>query len=126
MAAYWPFQPDEDPFAAHLNATPKHVATETLDGLDWNGSHALNGNIADSVADLKADGDGTIAVLGSGMLVQTLINEDLVDRYRLFVHPLLLGTGKRLFQQAPRPRPLRLLDCTPTTTGVLLLTYEPA
>ena len=126
MAAHWPHQPDDDPIAAHLNATPKYVVTKTLTGLDWAGSHVLDGDVVDSVNELKAQGDGTIAVLGSGVLVQTLIEHDLVDEYQLFVHPLVLGTGKRLFRQTPRPLPMRLVDCNPTTTGVLLLSYQPA
>lgn len=126
MAAHWPNEPGENPIAAHLNATPKYVFTESLTSLDWAGSHVLNGDVVDSVNELKARGDGTIAVLGSGVLVQTLIENDLVDGYRLFVHPLVLGAGKRLFRQAPRPLPMRLVDCVPTTTGVLLLSYEPA
>ena len=126
MAAHWPHQPDDDPIAAHLNATPKYVVTRTLTRLDWAGSHVLDGDVVDSVSELKAEGDGTIAVLGSGVLVQTLIEHDLVDDYRLFVHPLVLGTGKRLFRQTARPLPMRLVECTPTTTGVLLLRYQPA
>jgi len=125
MAAHWPNQPDDNPIAAHLNATPKYVVTSTLTNLDWPGSHILDGDVVDAVNALKAQEDGTIAVLGSGVLVQTLIEHDLVDDYRLFVHPLVLGTGKRLFRQTPRPLPLRLVDCTPTTTGVLLLSYQP-
>src|ERR687895_2053468 len=126
MAAHWPHQPDDDPIAAHLNATPKYVVTKTLTELDWTGSHVLDRDVVDSVNELKAQGDGTIAVLGSGVLVQALIEHDLVDEYRLFVHPLVLGTGKRLFRHTPRPLPMRLVGCTPTTTGVLLLSYEPA
>ena len=125
MVAFWPHQPDDNPMAAHLNATPKYVVTSTLTSLDWAGSQVLDGDAVDAVRGLKADGQGTIAVLGSGVLVQTLIEHDLVDEYRLFVHPLVLGTGKRLFRKTPRPLPLRLVDCTQTTTGVLLLTYEP-
>ncbi|HEY2489762.1 MAG TPA: dihydrofolate reductase family protein [Streptosporangiaceae bacterium] len=125
MAAHWPFEPDSNPIAAHLNATPKYVATRTLTRLEWAGSNVLNGDLATTVNDLKQQADGTIAVLGSGVLVQELIEHDLVDEYRLFVHPLVLGTGKRLFRQAPRPIPLRLTGCTPTSTGVLLLSYQP-
>ena len=69
-------------------------------------------------------GSGNIAVLGSGVLVQELIANDLVDGYRLFLHPLLLGAGKRLFREMERPRRLRLVECTPTTTGVLMLNYD--
>jgi dihydrofolate reductase len=126
MAAHWPFQPDSDPMAAHLNATPKYVASRTLTALDWAGAEVLDGELEPAVRALKADGEGTIAVLGSGVLVQELIAADLVDGFRLFVHPLLLGTGKRLFRELAHPRPLRLVDCTPTSTGVLMLGYEPA
>jgi dihydrofolate reductase len=126
MAAYWPAEPDSNPLAAHLNVTPKYVVSRTLTRLDWAGSEVLGGDVVASVNDLKRDGEGTIAVLGSGVLVQTLIQNDLVDEYRLFVHPLVLGAGKRLFRQATRPIPMRLTGCTPTTTGVLLLSYQPA
>jgi dihydrofolate reductase len=124
MVAFWPDQPDENPMAAHLNATPKYVATRTLASLTWSNSQVLDGDLGPAVQKLKAQGDGTIAVLGSGVLVQELIAEDLVDGYRLFLHPLLLGTGKRLFREMARPRRLRLVDCTPTTTGVLMLSYD--
>jgi dihydrofolate reductase len=124
MIGYWPSQPDENPMAAHLNTTPKYVATRTLTGLTWSNSQVLHGELVSAVRDLKAVGDGNIAVLGSGVLVQQLIANDLVDGYRLFLHPLLLGTGKRLFRTMDRPRRLRLVDCTPTATGVLMLAYD--
>jgi dihydrofolate reductase len=125
MAAYWPNEPDTNPIAAHLNATPKYVVTKTLTSLDWFASHILDGELVESVAELKARGAGYIAVLGSGVLAQALIAAALVDEYRLFVHPLVLGTGKRLFREISRPLPMRLTGCTQTTTGVLLLSYEP-
>ncbi len=124
MLAYWPSQPDENPMAAHLNATPKYLATRTLSSLTWSNAHVLAGELVPAVQDLKAQSEGNIVVLGSGVLVQELIANDLVDGYCLFVHPLLLGTGKRLFREMDRPRRLRLVDCTPTTTGVLMLTYD--
>jgi dihydrofolate reductase len=124
MVAFWPSQPDENPMAAHLNATPKYVATRTLTGLNWSNAQVLGGELAPAVRDLKSRDEGTIAVLGSGVLVQDLIAHDLVDGYRLFLHPLLLGTGKRLFREMERPRRLRLVDCTPTRTGVLMLSYD--
>jgi len=124
MVGYWPSQPDENPMAAHLNATPKYVATRTLTDLTWSNSQVLSGELAPAVRDLTARGDGNVAVLGSGVLVQDLLANDLVDGYRLFLHPLLLGTGKRLFREMDRPRRLRLVDCTPTSTGVLLLRYD--
>ncbi|MGK5444646.1 dihydrofolate reductase family protein [Micromonospora sp. URMC 105] len=124
MAGYWPNQPDENPMAAHLNATPKYVATRTLTTLSWSNSEVLGGELVPAVLNLKAQGDGDVAVLGSGVLVQQLIADDLVDGYRLFLHPLLLGTGKRLFREMNRPRRLRLVGCTQTTTGVLMLRYD--
>ena len=125
MAAHWPFEPETNPIAAHLNATPTYVVTKTLYSVAWAGTEILSGDVAASVLDLKQHGDGGITVLGSGVLVQTLIEHDLIDEYRIFVHPLVLGTGKRLFRETSQPLPLRLVDCTRTTTGVLLLTYQP-
>jgi dihydrofolate reductase len=124
MAGFWPDQPDDNPMAAHLNATPKYVATRTLTGTAWANSRVLEGDLVPAVRALKEGGDGVVAVLGSGVLVRDLIAHDLVDGYRLFLHPLLLGTGKRLFRDLDRPRRLRLVDCTPTGTGVVMLSYE--
>ena len=127
MAAHWPHEPVTNPIAASLNAMPKYVATRTLrqQDLTWANCHRLDGDVVEAVRGLKAEGDGFFTVLGSGMLVQTLIAHDLVDVYRIMLHPLVLGTGKRLFRQYPRPLRLTLSQCTPTGTGVLLLTYEP-
>src|ERR1700722_7728094 len=126
---FWPQQPDANPMAAHLNATPKYVATRTVKEaqLTWANAEVLSGDLEAGVRALKAEGEGTIAVLGSGVLVQELAALDLVDGYRLFLHPLLLGTGKRLFRQLePQqpPRPLRLLSAEPTSTGVVMLSYQ--
>lgn len=125
MAAHWPHEPDENPIAARLNAAAKYVVTNTLRSLDWAGSQILDGDAASAVSSIKHEGEGEIVVLGSGVLVQTLIEHDLIDEYRLFIHPLVLGAGKRLFRETPRPMPMRLVECTPTTTGVLLLSYRP-
>ncbi len=81
MAAHWPNEPDENPIARHLNATPKYVVTRTLTSLDWGGSQILDGDVVESVSDLKTQGDGFITVLGSGELVQTLIEHRLIDDY---------------------------------------------
>ncbi len=126
MLAFWPQQPDANPMAAHLNATPKYVATRTLDDADltWNNARVLRGDLTSAVRGLKAEGDGTIAVLGSGVLAQDLAALDQVDGYRIFLHPLLLGSGKRLFNQLDPPRPLRLLSAETTSTGVVLLSYD--
>jgi dihydrofolate reductase len=124
MAAHWPFEPGTNPIAPHLNATPNSVVSTTLTDVTCRGTQILSGDVAASVRDLKQQGEGSITVLGSGVLVQALIQHDLIDEYRLFVHPLVLGMGKRLFNQTSRPVRLRLTECTQTTTGVLLLTYQ--
>jgi dihydrofolate reductase len=126
MAEHWPFEPAENPIAAHLNATPKYVASTTLTDVTWSGTRILSGDVPASVRELKQQDAGWITVLGSGVLVRTLIEHDLVDEYRLFVHPLVLGTGKRLFGLTPRPVRLRLAECEQTSAGVLMLTYQPA
>jgi dihydrofolate reductase len=126
MAAHWPYQPADNPIAASLNATPKYVATKTLrqHQFEWTNSHVIDDDVVKAVRRLKSEGDGFVTVLGSGVLVQTLIAGELIDIYRIMLHPIVLGTGKRLFREYSRPLPLRLTGCTPTTTGVLLLTYE--
>jgi dihydrofolate reductase len=126
MAAHWPYESDDNPIAASLNATPKYIATQTLrqEDLDWANSHVIDTDIVEAIQGLKAQGDGVVTVLGSGVLVQMLIANELVDIYQIMLHPLLLGTGKRLFRGYPEPLRLQLTGCTPTTTGVVLLTYE--
>jgi dihydrofolate reductase len=122
--AYWPTQPDENPMAAHLNATPKYVASRTLDAVDWRNTQLLEGPVPDAVRGLKEQDGGSIAVLGSGVLVRSLFEHDLVDELELFIHPLIIGSGKRLFPESPEMRPLELVGVTPTTTGVLLARYR--
>jgi dihydrofolate reductase len=126
MAAYWPHEGDANPIARHLNATPKFVVTKTLRDLDWDGSQILDGDLVASVQRLKSEGNGFITVLGSSELSQALTEHRLIDDYRLFVHPLVLGTGKKLFRDLAHPLALRLVDCAQTSTGVLMLNYEVA
>lgn len=97
MVEFWPHQDDTNQMAAHLNATPKYVVTSRDDDLTWNNAHALRGDVDDLVIELKRRLEGDIVVLGSWTLAEQLIAGRHVDAYRLFVHPLLLGTGKRLF-----------------------------
>jgi dihydrofolate reductase len=129
FAAHWPNQPAEDPLAGSFNDLPKWVVSSTLaEPLGWRNSSLVRGDVGDAVRDLRrSDGaDGAdIQVVGSGELVQTLIQEDLVDQYRLMVHPLVMGTGKRLFRDPAATPRLRLIESTPTSTGVLINRYEP-
>ena len=126
MAAHWPHESADNPIAASLNAAPKYVVTETLRQQDlvWANSHVIDTDIVEAIRAIKEEGEGFVTVLGSGELVQSLIANDLVDIYRIQLHPLVLGKGKRLLREYRDPVRLRLTDCTPTTTGVLLLTYE--
>ncbi|WP_244928763.1 dihydrofolate reductase family protein [Nocardioides sp. W7] len=124
MAGFWPQQPDDNPMARRLNSTPKYVASRTLREVGWPGTHLLDGELEAAVGELKASGDGDLAVLGSGNLVEQLLRRDLVDELRLFLHPLLLGTGKRLFRELPAPRPLALTASGTTSRGTVVLSYE--
>jgi dihydrofolate reductase len=123
MAAFWPFQGDDDPIAAHLNATPKYVVSRTLTDVDWAGTTILSGDVAESVRGIKSQGEGSIAVLGSGVLSRTLLAEGLVDELQLFLHPLLLGTGKQLFGDLPGPRRRTLRSVGQTDLGTVALSY---
>jgi dihydrofolate reductase len=124
MASFWPYQSDDNPMAAHLNRTPKFVATRTLKDLSWANATVLHGELAGAVRDLKASTDGGIAVLGSGVLVEQLLDADLVDQFHLFIHPLVLGSGRTLFTGLRKPLRLALGSVTPSTTGVLMATYD--
>ena len=124
MAAYWPTAPQDDPYGNHLNSTRKYVASRTLRAVEWQNSTLMGSDVAAEVAALKEEPGKNIAVLGSGQLVQTLIERDLVDEYFLAVFPLLLGSGKRLFREIDQPRTLSLVDSKTTSTGGVLLTYR--
>jgi len=126
LAAFWPTAPADNPMAQHLNGTPKFVASTTLQTLEWANSMLLEGDVVEAVTKLKEQAGKNIAVLGSGELVQTLIEHDLVDEYFLGVFPLVLGSGKRLFREYDDVTLLSLVDSKPTSTGGVLLTYRRA
>jgi dihydrofolate reductase len=124
--AFWPHQTD-NPFTEVLDNTRKYVASTTLEEpLPWKNSTLLEGDAAQAVAGLKDQPGKDIVVLGSGELVRTLMRGDLVDEYVLQVHPLILGSGRRLFADGGPSIALRLVDTKPTTTGVVIATYRSA
>jgi dihydrofolate reductase len=126
FAAHWPKQPPEDPLAGTFNDLPKWVVSTSLrEPLPWRNSTLIRGDVADAVAKLRAGDGKDVQVIGSGELVQTLIRDDLVDEYRLMIHPIVMGSGKRLFHDEGTIAKLRLVDSTPTSTGVLIARYEP-
>jgi dihydrofolate reductase len=139
FAAHWPHVLEEeraarggtssevdDPAAAALNAARKYVASRTLDAVHWNNSVLLEGDVAERVAELKAEDGPEIQVHGSSDLIQTLLAAELVDIWRVWTFPVVLGAGKRLFGSGTLPTNLRLTDSTVSTTGVIIATYEPA
>ena len=123
MVRFWPHQPDSNAIAAGLNRAPKHVATRTLTEFTWSNTRRLEGDLVPAVQQLKASSDGSVVVLGSGRLAHQLLAADLVDHLRLFVHPLALGSGRRLFPDADQPLRFELEDATTSGTGVLILSY---
>src|SRR5829696_6776681 len=125
FAAAWPSMTDEAGFADRMNSLPKYVASTTLDDAEWNAS-LIKENVAEEVARLKQQPGQDILIYGSADLVHTLMQHDLIDEYRLMVFPVVLGSGKRLFQEGSGTKVLRLVDTKTTSTGVALLTYEPA
>ena len=123
FAGSWPNSPDPD---EPLNRLPKYVASRTLDKVEWNNSVLLKGDVAEEVAKLKAEEGGEIQVHGSGNLLQTLFQHDLVDTLRLWQFPLVLGTGKRLFGEGTIPLGFRLVETEMNTMGAVLHVYERA
>jgi dihydrofolate reductase len=124
FAAAWPARDGE--FADKFNSMPKYVVSSTLEDPEWNNSTVLKGDVAVEVAKLRQEQDGDIVVHGSPRLVQTLVENDLVDEFRLMVFPVVLGSGKRLFGETTDKKPLRLVDSKAVGDGVTILIYQPA
>jgi dihydrofolate reductase len=121
----WPKRKD-NPYTEVLNNTLKYVASTTLkEPLPWMNSKLLEGDAAQAVARLKQEPGKDMVVLGSGRLVETLMRNNLIDEYVLLIHPLVLGSGRRMFNEGSAV-PLRLVDSKTTTTGVVIATYQPA
>jgi dihydrofolate reductase len=125
FAAYWPNVPEEEG-GKPLNDATKYVASRGRPDLSWKESVLLEGDAADAVAELKRGEGPELQVHGSANLIQTLIRNSLVDEYRLWLFPLVLGAGKRLFADGTIPAGLELVDSTVSTTGVIIGTYRPA
>lgn len=125
FAAYWPTR-DENPIGKAFNKATKYVVTRSLDQLDWASSHHIGGEVVGEVRRLKTSDGPALHVWGSSELLQTLIAAELVDEYRMWVFPLVLGEGKRLFDTGVPPGRLALVETRSTPSGVLLNTYHPA
>lgn len=124
FAASWPHMEEtEGEFAVRMNTLPKHVATTTLQSLDWNAS-PIKGDLATAVTELKRQPGDDILIYGSCELVRTLTRANLIDEYRLMVHPVIVGKGKRLFDGISDVPALKLTDTVTTSTGVVAIVYE--
>ena len=128
FASYWPYQNSADqPFTDYLNNTPKYVVSTTLEEpLEWQNSTLIKGNVAEQIAKLKRQPGKDITILGSATLVGSLLADDLLDELRLMVHPVVLGRGKRLFEEGSDLKALELVGSKTFSIGVLYLTYQPA
>ena len=125
-AGYWPDQSvDENPMAAAINGLPKYVASTTLDQVTWQNSELLGDDVAGAVSKLKQQPGKDISISGSATLVRSLLNDGLLDELRLMVHPVVLGSGGRLFENGTGQAALELVESKTFSTGVLDLTYRP-
>lgn len=123
LYSYWPHQTD-NPYTEVLNKSQKYVVSTTLsEPLPWENSVLLRGEAENTVASIKKEDGNDLLVMGSGQLLETLIRHDLVDKYMLFIHPLMLGSGRKMFPHGHRAG-LTLVDVKPSTTGVIIATYD--
>jgi dihydrofolate reductase len=127
FASFWPNAPKPNPFSDILAKTPKYVVSRTLEEpLPWENSTLLEGDARDAVARLKDEPGDDLVILGSGELVRSLMSRGLIDEYTLLIHPLVLGSGRRLFADDGSVAPLKLVTSVESTKGVLINTYRPA
>jgi dihydrofolate reductase len=124
FASYWPFAKDE-PGADQLNNAKKYVASKTLNKVDWNNSTLLKGDVVQELRKLKAQDGPELQVHGSSNFIQTLLKHNLIDEFRIWIFPVVIGNGKRLFDQGTTPTGLKLIESKIASTGVILAIYEP-
>src|SRR5919108_3888203 len=126
FAAFWPTAPKDEGFADRMNSIPKYVVSKTLRTADWRNTTIIGGNPAEKVVELKQQAGGDILLLGSADLLNSLVQHDVIDEYRLMVFPVVLGSGKRLFRDATDITHLQCVDTRTFESGVTVLTYRPA
>lgn len=124
FAAYWP-QAKDEPGADQLNNAKKYVASKTLNKVDWKNSSLIKGDVVQVIRKLKAQDGPEIQVHGSSNFIQTLLKHNLIDEFRIWIFPVVIGNGKRLFDQGTIPSGLKLIESKTSTTGVILAIYEP-
>jgi dihydrofolate reductase len=126
FAGYWPHQGSEVEMADQMNYTPKLVVSSTLDAAEWQNTTLVKGNVVEELTKLKQQPGKDISIVGSGTLVRSLLRDGLLDELRLLVHPIVVGSGRRLFPDGTDQMPLRLVDARTFSTGVLYATYRLA
>lgn len=124
FASHWPEADPEDPAAARMNGAAKYVASSTLTNPSWQNTTVLSGNVAKQVAALKQADGPLLQVHGSGHLIQTLLKHDLIDEFRLWTFPVVIGSGKRLFENGARPSSLTLKKSEATGNGAVMAIYR--
>jgi len=117
--------PNQWQYASHINNTAKYVVSTTLNQVEWKNSTLIRGTMSEEIEKLKRQSGKNIGVAGSPTLVESLLHQDLLDELTLMVHPVVVGSGKRLFKEGRELKRLRLVDSQTTSTGVVLLTYQP-
>ena len=127
LAAFWPDQPGGSPMVDYINGVRKYVVSESLEEpLGWNNATLIRGDISQRIGELKQHPGKNITVLGSAALVRSLFRDGLIDELELMVHPVVLGGGKRLFEEGGDQIALELVDSKTFSTGVVYLAYRPA
>ncbi len=126
FASYWPTAKTDLEVATPFNSTKKYVVSHKSFEPSWNNSFCITGDVVEKIKELKAEDGPDLWVWGSGNLIQTLLKHHLLDRMHLFIYPITIGTGKRLFAEGTQPENFKLVDSKISTTGVIFATYEPA
>jgi dihydrofolate reductase len=124
FAKAWPTMEGTGDFGERMNGLPKYVVSTTLAAAEWNNSRLIKDNVVEEIAQLKQQPGMDILLAGSGQLLQTLMQYDLVDEYRLMLHPIVLGSGKRLFPEGSERKKLQLIETKPFQSGIVILTYH--
>ncbi len=125
FAAFWPSVPEDDPFGGFMNNQTKYVVSTTLDKAEWKNSHLINGDVVAEIRKLKQQPGKDISIVGSGTLTRSLIEADLVDELQLMLCPVVLGVGKRLFEDAHYTRSMKVLEAKSFDSGMIYLRLQP-
>lgn len=125
FASYWPKHPEIKSIATPFNNTKKYVVSHSKIELTWNNSHLVSGDVVEEIKQLKEENGPDLFVWGSGNLIQTLLEHDLIDKMHILTYPITIGSGKKLFAEGTKPQAFKIADSVVSPTGVIVATYEP-